>query len=78
MWPGLGWQVPYHASPGWVMLPVTGRVRLASYDLLAEYYGLGAASFTETALSHGVVEVVVTDMAPAATNRFLRLRVSRP
>jgi len=164
IWPGLGWQVQYNVNPGCVTLTVTVRVRLASYDLLAEYYGvdvgseledanrngianllegwlgndpttavyraatthggsngwfpirftrntdavdlsyfveaenvltgggdwscilsnvqaagwLGPARFTETALSNGVVEVVVTDIAPAATNRFLRVRVARP
>jgi len=39
---------------------------------------LGPASFTESAPSNGVAVVTVSDIAPAATNRFLRLRVAKP
>jgi len=39
---------------------------------------LGPASCVESVASNGIAEVTVTDIATAATNRFLRLRVTRP
>jgi len=39
---------------------------------------LGPATWSESPVTDGVAQVTVTDIAPAATNRFLRLRVTRP
>jgi hypothetical protein len=42
------------------------------------WFGPAVDSHSESALTDGVVQVIVTDTASAATNRFLRLRVTRP
>ena len=39
---------------------------------------LGPAPYSETPVTDGVVQVIVTDTTAAATNRFLRLRITRP
>jgi M6 family metalloprotease-like protein len=38
----------------------------------------GPASYSESPVTDGVVQVIVTDTATGATNRFLRLRITRP
>ncbi len=42
------------------------------------WFGPAVDSYSESASSNGIAAVIVTDIAPAATNRFLRLRVTRP
>jgi len=164
LWPGLGWWYQDNAVAGIVILSVTGRAQLLTYNLYADYYSLGAnselgdannngipnlmeyglardptanvyraattqsrsngwsqlnftrntdasniayrvetatflndggnwscilsnmnntgwlgsAPYSESPVTDGVVQVIVTDTTTIATNRFLRLRVTRP
>ena len=54
------------------MLPVTGRVRLASYDLLAAYYGLGADSELEDANHNGRANLLQYGLGNDPTNAVYR------